>query len=658
MKEHPEAAKDIISEDRTQFITDLKEAIEEAETARETWKSRQDRWYKKRYGIRPKKTFPWPGCSNLHLPLTDKTIRKLKPAYVGLVSGVKPVCTFEPVGPEDVPETYQHEAFFDWLLRVKMKIFKPTVALIDKMLEKGFSIAKVIWAYEGRPYTETITISELPRVLQEYINHPMTTDIDIMDILFAKLNLNREDPDDYKKVAKAVAEFRIGKDEIKIQLEDVYDSPKLLVRDARNIVVPADTTDLEKASWICDKSIWVTPNELRIAAKNGKYNSSVVEEIIEKKKGTKLNQSKTNKVADTLETVMEQKEGVYQYSDSELINLWEIYCYWAKSEKGIAQKCVFTICPDYEEPLRFIPFPYDHGEWPFVKIPFEYNNERYYSPRGIPEMIDPLQTALVVQHNQKIDRQTISNAPWIKYIPGLISPQNAKFIPGQATPVPRMDAIDVIKIPEYQFSFEREEQILKTWAEQYMGDPDFGQASQLQPITGARTKYEVQSIQSLQAQIHSLDARIFQDAMSKIYKQIWALWWQFGPDTIWTRVTGQPRPKAVTKEDIKGQFDIIPNGKVSNTNPVLEAQKALVRLQQFAGSPFINQYELHKDYLQKDDEKLSRRLLLPPEQIKKNLARMQAETTAEKQTKGQQKAKSQTITQQNVGQGGMTGGNF
>jgi len=625
-KVHPESLEKqnevkFSSEDiRNQFVKDLNGEIDDAIAARGKWENRQTRWYKKRYGIRPKKSFPWPGCANLHIPLTDKTIRKIKPSYVNLIWASMPyVCDFVGMGmgPEDDTAAAElNEPFFDWLFKVRMRAFKPTVLLVDKMLEKGFSLAKILWETKTRRYTQTISLKDIPPKWRQVIEDPLTTDDELAQYLADAVEFNLDDENESKQVWDAVRKYREGDQEFQFEMEEFeYNAPKLLCKDPKDVIVPADTTDLQLARWIADRS-WFTYNDLKLGAYDEKYEDSAVKDL-----GARLNKTSTGQKPNvkrdlsqysTLESTKDNREGMSDFiANSDLIEIMEVCCYYDINGDGIDEKCILTYPKEYPEIiLRFIEYPYAHNRWPYVKIPFEYNDERYHSPRGAVEILDPIQTEITVQHNNKLDRQTLTTAPFFKFVPGTINPSNIRFIPNQGVPVPRMDVLEVVQLQDMSYSFEKEEMILKAWAEEYIGVMDFG-IGNVAKMSERRTATEIDALKQDRNQVFSLDARIFQDAMAEVYYQTWALWMQYGEDEIHIKITGQPKPRMVRKEDIMGQFNIVPSGTLQNTNPVMEAQKSLADITQFANDPYIDQYELRKDYWLRRDVKKMMRVLKP-----------------------------------------------
>ena len=108
--------------------------------------------------------------------------------------------------------------------------------------------------------------------------------------------------------------------------------------------------------------------------------------------------------------------------------------------------------------------------------------------------------------------------------------------------------------------------------------------------------------------------------MRTTHYQLWSNWVQYGPKKAWVRVDNE-EPFEMSREDIQGQYDIVPNGRIYNSNPLMEWQKAESRFVRFNNDPYINQEELRRDLLIKDDPRIAKRLMLTVDQIAENLQR-------------------------------------
>lgn len=615
-----------------------------AQQSRADYIDNQLKWYKKRYGIRAKKTFPWAGASNLHLPLQDKTVRKLKPEYVSVAYNTMPMCVLDGVGGEDAVQEADRANkaswHFDWLLRTRMDVFADTVMMADKTLSRGFCIVKVIYDYKTEPRFYSISREDILNAHPDGFEMLDPANMEEFYSILASIGgFDPEDPDDVQKMAEIVLSLQSGAEEVEFSVDEiVYDAPRWIVLDPEDITIPSGTNsvfDLEEASWI-DHQYDVTIDELIADMYSGKFKKSTVEEILQIKgidvdyvNDWKKRQeiSAKSKGRSIIDTEKDAREGVNSEVAMNIVTIHEV-CVWYDSDgDGKPERHILNYCEDYmDEDLRFIRYPYTYQMcWPYVKVPNEIIDKRHYSPRGIIELLNPLAVALNVQHNQKINRQTLNTAIMFWYVPGKVNPKNINFITGQGIPVAAAPGNQYFGTfapnTGNESNFEREEQILKSWAEEYTSSPDFGIASVNNPMgtSRARTATEISQIGDSRMNTRNLDIDIWKQALKRIYERTWSLWQEFGKEEE-ISIKMNDEPITMSKDELQGKYNFVPNGRVGTTDPVLEAQKAARRFDIFKGDVYFDQYALREDYLRKDDPRLLKRLLVPREIVGQNLA--------------------------------------
>lgn len=648
IKSEPDTTAGKIEREATTKVIDIAELISNyrgeydlARNANQEWIAKQEKWYKKRYGIRPAQTFPWAGASNLHLPLQDKTIRKLKPEYVGILWNASPLCEFASRDASGVERAEKASWYFDWLVRTEMQSFPDVCVIADKVMEKGFYIAKTIYEKKTEPRTVVLLRDEMRAELEKNLTDKMEADIldnpEKMEILFQAMSaiwkFDRTDERDNSKMVAIANELYKGTPAIEFTIEQTtYDAPRIIPLEPEEVTVPVGTEsvlDLEKAEWI-DHRYTVTPAQLWADALSGKWKKSVAREILNLKNidpdnlaGSKFKDSiKDNATRDSLLgkglIQKELREGTSGSDRTNLITLHEV-CMWYDSDgDGREERHILDYCEDYRsEDLRFIKYPLDMTCWPYVKIPFEITDNRHYSPRGTVEIQDPLATALNVQENQKINRQTLVSTPTLFYDPAKFNPGNMKFIPGQPVKVkmPVNQSVQWMLPPGGDSTYVYEEAALKTWGEEVIGSPDSAASRLNVGGTSRKTATEMNITGNEQISTRQLDLQIGQAAFSLIYQRIWSLEMQFGPDYRMAPASADGTPTKITKQEMFGQFLFTPGGKFGAQNPVLEAQKAFRRFELFNNDPFIDQYELRREMLAKDDERMAERLMKTKEQL-------------------------------------------
>ena len=620
IKKDPESldqTQQVKMKDRDDFIKDLHGKIDQDLGDREQRDEKLTRWYKKRYGIRPSsKNFPWPGASNIHIFLTDEKIRKLKPNYINLAFEGDPVVMFQALGDTPLERATAAELLMDWVLKYKMNqapgmnYFRSLSLTVDRMLEKGKGYGKVIWDYRCNNTTTFVNIEKLPPEILEIVSDPLIMDEELLEIIYTYSELTPVIDEDVEQANNMVTQFRDGKKMLKYKAKtEIYNGPRLIPIDDKDLIVPNYTTDIQEATRITHR-LYLTANNLQMGAKSGKYSQKAVNKVIEEKKRSEKVQTKADGIISTeeLSVLKQQREGISQYeTNSDLFEIWEIYFWYDIDGDGIEEKVVCTYHPASHEILRMIEFPYNHYKWPFVVFDYELNDDRFYSQRGLPELLDHYQTEVTVQENAKLDRMTLANSLQFKYRIGALNPKNVRFIPGQGIPVHRMEDLQELPISNVDLSFDTEMSKIRALAETYIGQPDLN----LQGAGGERkTAFEVSEMVSLGKQVFSFDARLFKDALHKLYDQIFELWIQYGPNNVEVKVTGG-QPISLTKMDIIGNFEIVPSGEFTLLSRTLEVQRAFADLQLALqdNSGAIDKYAAWENYFRKANPRATKRLL-------------------------------------------------
>jgi hypothetical protein len=197
-------------------------------------------------------------------------------------------------------------------------------------------------------------------------------------------------------------------------------------------------------------------------------------------------------------------------------------------------------------------------------------------------MLEDIIKEIDVQHNMKIDSQTIRNAPMFLYRAGMINPNIVRMIPNQAIPVngvqPLGDTLQVLNLhnPNTEFSYDREQQLLNLEVQETVGQVDFSLQSVInkrQP----RTLGEVQQQVAATGQVFSMDAKHYINSFSDLFAMILELWSQFGPDEyefVYFGDTAQGEPVKLTKEEIQNKYTIVVRGNDQTLNPNIRIEKA------------------------------------------------------------------------------------
>lgn len=633
----PESLDSIASIKITDDIRDFtnqvyKKSVEEKQN-RSDWETRMDSYTRKRYGIRSKKTFPWPGSANFILPQIDSDINRLKPAYINLAMGVSPIVTFEPFGAEDVEPARKREVLFDWRMRTQVKFFKDYCLSVDYMLHNGFSLFKTGWRFETRTYTKVIDLKEIPQQILEALYMPEVTDEFLMAIFEEEFKPDMSLEENVEALKKAVEQFRKGKSRFEVEFTEksINRAECKALNPREDVVFPVGTCDIQEAQFI-DHKFSVTKDYIKKGIKSGKYNSYSDDDI---------DGWTTKTTGDTFdEQVKYVRDGIRtETSSDDCVVLHEISTWYDTNGDGVDERVIITFPEsDPESILRFIENPYDHGQFPYVVIRREYNDAEIMSSRGIPALDDDFQTGISTLFNQDIDAGTITTTPTVVARKNSVKNlRNLRYVPGQVVETENgtQDYTVVQNTNLGQANRFNNMQYLKAWANDRIGNLQAA-ISQINNTPGSgpqgtKTAKEVGAIEGAASQQNSMDLLVFQNQMVELYYQLDSLYYQFGDDEESIAITGQPAMRISRKEQ-QGKFNIVPNGRLDNSNPQLRAAKAQARLQMFANDPYIRQDQLRKQYLDDDDLRLSQVLLKTPQEMLADQRAAEAQQVKQLQT--------------------------
>jgi len=599
--------------------------IEESKENSGTWAEKANDYYNLRMRNKKTKNFPFPGCSNLRLPTIETYLRKAKSALLSLYTNVKPRCMVIPQQGQSLQNANNVEKFLDWLVDVKMKVLDKLVITTDNMLQHGLGIMKVIWKMEENQYVEKIDIKELSVQEVTMLFDPNIPDEALLQFALQRFKVDMSETvaaDNTESITKAIAELRSGKTSVDVILKDeLYNAPDLVPCDPTYVYVPTDAgVDVQSLAWIAHE-YFERYDCLKYKAEYGSIEKSALEDI-DTLSGLDLQDEKNVNFTKDL------REGIDRINNpSKMVRVIDMYCYYDLDNDGVNEKCHFLLAPDFSVILKKQRLENDSQKFPFVRFATEIMDDRWFSPRGYPEHLEDLSKEIDAQHNQKIDSQTIRNAPIFTFRSGIVNPRLVKFIPGQGIPVPGTtplnDAIQIMNNnnPGIEFSYEREELLLKTTIQEYLGQMDYSVQSMInkrQP----RTLGEVQMQSQAANMVFSLDASMYANALSEVFTQILELCQQYMPERIFTMIVGQQgiQPLHISRDEIQGKYYIVCRGNDINSNPQLRVQKALAKAQILL-SPIplqtgivtpANVFEILKNYLQADGELMWQTMISPP----------------------------------------------
>jgi hypothetical protein len=671
-KEHPITEEGEALIPLTERLEDFLKArhadVKAADDARTGWIEDQRYYLRRRLQLEFRNsTFPFVNCSQIVPPLIDMQVDKLKPGFLNMVFVDPAIVAFVAQKPESVLAARNAELYFNWFLKRRCENLYATVAVgVDHLLQYGHVVFKVIHEHRSNCVTEVIVRNQLPAGFQAVmVQKGMTEDIaeeiyNATDGQVAPLTKREFDKPEFKAAARAAVlqQFALN-DDVDVdskaadtimdflrnpekypddkcvfkKRENEYSAPKLYAVSPVDIVVPKGAKLIQDCAWICHRMTGFTADRLRQMGRDMHWNKAALERVLDKSR-TSHGAAEIQEL-DPTTVAGESSIGVpLNEMPTESFEIRELYCWYDIDRDGFVEKCLITYAPNGMEILKAQELPYDHGKWPFVKIDFEQTSHKYYASRGVPAKIDDLDMEITANHRAKLDRMTIANAPSFLYDPQLFSnPNMVRWIPGAFYPTRDIhNGVAPLQIPVLDMSYDKEEEILRMWAEQHIGGTDFalhGQGS----LTEPRTAQEIRAVEFNRQQVLSVRGRAFQQGMAEVWDMMWDLMMQVPQDDIWVQTTGSD-PIHFTRKEIQGNFDLVPVGAIGESDPVFKAQKALARVQVLMqAAPVVAQdpkYELNLgeallQWLEQDDVVAARSVIRrrTPEEVAAIMAQQQ-----------------------------------
>jgi hypothetical protein len=620
------------SESDTKIFNDIHTMITDAQEQRGAWNTKRDTYYRMRMRVRKDKSFPFPGSSNLRLPTLEKYIVKAKAALIGLIWSVRPKLTVIPTPSGSPDAAVKLEYYVDWLIDHVLKPLKKLLILVDKVKQDGWGFIEVTWKMEDEKRKFSINLDELPSevtslifsadpALQESLPQTLAKifDIDMSETVRAQ---NTE------SILKAVEALSKGEKSVKLTIADeTYNNVEWSVHDPQFVHVPADSFLDPQQARLLAVEIYEPFDVVRKKAREGVYDQSAFDTIdaLRHVDPSTMNNS-PGSIFRTTDATKDMREGIERLNGpSRNIKIYRTYAWYDSDGDGIEERNVFILAPEFKTILKQFPFPYHHNKWPITRFDAEVTDDRWYSVRGYPELLEDIVKEIDTQHNQKIDQQTIRNAPMFTFRSGVVNPRLVKFIPGQGIPVPGTvplnDAIQMMNNTNTnaEYSYRDEEMLLKSEIQELVGQVDFGLQSQInrrEPRTAMEVGAQQQSVQT----VFGLDVMLFSDSLSEVLLQTVQLLQQYLPEETYFSVVGEGQTIRLTREEIQGEYHVRVRGNDMSLNPAQRVSQAIQRIQ-FLSNPLAmqmgivqpaNLFYLYKRYLQDSGEYAWQQMISQP----------------------------------------------
>lgn len=586
-------------------MKDLRDKVNRDEQSRDLWVQRQAHFLLRRFSAEStSQKFPWPGASRITMPTLDTAIRRLKSSYVQSTLGADPPVTVRGETPDSVRREASVERRLKHLIDVRMEASEKEVDLAaDLYLQHGHVTIGLAYDRRTRIAREVIHRDRLPGPLAELVGkNPLDDDqANLAFRLTGRPRLSQRDIEDGEPEIRRLLRFHYGLDPsvkadratedsifkwlvsgksepLTIKRREVYrDTPTFFACLPEDLIVNSSTLNEQDAARVTMRRRIPVQRFFQEAEDAGWDKRAVAEFKQARELGSGVSTivrfDYLTQTRHFVHTRLPSVTGRFGLDSREQVEVLTTFFWHDVDRDGQAERCVCVWTPSIERPLKVYELPFDFYEWPIVQIKREHVSRGWYNSRGIPEVLDQLDREITEQHRQKLNSMAIANAPTFKArINSGLAAQTNQWIPGQYHWVQRMDDLEPLQVPTSQVSYEREEQILSGWVERLAGIFDSSLTDQGR-LTRPRTATEISGVTSLQEQSVGADLLIWHRGWARVFRMLWALDLQYGPDELWIRVAGDEAPIRQTRHEIQGQFDFQPV-PAALQSPVLRLQKA------------------------------------------------------------------------------------
>lgn len=532
--------------------------------------------------------FPWPGASDLAVPLVDTYINKMVANLMVVWNRMRTVIH----GTEANDDTWARRmtSFWRWMKYTQMEEARGENKLLcNYLLERGCAVMGVLWDKQEQLAYEEVDLEKIVTLVMERSQggemmggestpHPagsasgiqggegdqtdgaatfdrfselptmiLLPEYDAMSAQLLTELLPEATLASMKRVVKELRETGVSKYPRKTVVKNRPRNVALACNE--DVFLARGTTSMADAPGVFWAE-WVTETTLRGRVGALDWDADWVEAVIETQRGkagigsdltrngrnNQLTQQSSRGVVET-ENMFYIVNGYRRLHDAEGVP--GIYCTvfspgLLMSVGNGSHGVTSPTCPEY---AKHELLNYAHGKMPFVLAQREKRSRRIDDSRGVGEIAGTLQSGIKAEVDQQIDRGSIATVPPSFHPPGE-APD--KWGPGVQIGTSRHDAYGFFQPPAYDPQSEKNAVSLRRIGDEYFGfatDPENAQDSM------ALKQMLVDDFMDVQREIDTQGLQLCQ---------------QFMDDEFYFRVVGSAQGKGLhaTREEIQGQFDL------------------------------------------------------------------------------------------------------
>lgn len=599
----------------------LQESVQRSVDARSSWQANLETWYKQYKGIVKEKSFPWEGCSNLHIPITGIIIDTLVSRMINPIFGTQPFVTARgvsessqmqnPMGGSDAPPKISDndlandvEHLLDFILEKRVGVYPKIQDWVREAFIYGRGVMKIVWRKDVRSYTRKLNKFQVEEEIETFQRKVESGDmspntLEFLDQMTFIADGHDWDSKPFIKIDREETTYN-NPDWVFIPIEDFIYHPRAIDISSSPYVAHRFRRDYDELIKSQDAGIYANVDLLN--PMGGDDSSSIIS-------------AQGESLLKDVQTLEEGYENVSQEAEDSLeeLELIEFHGKYDIDNDGRMEDIVATFSPRQNILLSVRESDLLHGKKPFAEIKMFPIPGRFES-QGVPEIITDLQQELNDIHNQRIDNGTITNAVMFWYDPNSdIDPEIHRPGPGMGFPA-GPNQVGILQTGDVKFSSFREEELVRRLIQDRIGVSDFAIGNDTTAIQN-KTATGVSAIVNEGNQRLEMMLRNVAIGLNEACLQTLQLLQQFGKDEMFFRVVegAKTSMRKVTAKEIQGQYDIDIAANSVNTNRLMQLSEIQQQLELAlrAGPEHVNISPLIKEFMRKSGSKMAEEISVP-----------------------------------------------
>lgn len=599
----------------------LQESVQRSVDARSSWQANLETWYKQYKGIVKEKSFPWEGCSNLHIPITGIIIDTLVSRMINPIFGTQPFVTARgvsessqmqnPMGGSDAPPKISDndlasdvEHLLDFILEKRVGVYPKIQDWVREAFIYGRGVMKIVWRKDVRNYTRKLNKFQVEEEIETFQRKVESGDmspntLEFLDQMTFIADGHDWDSKPFIKIEREETTYN-NPDWVFIPIEDFIYHPRAIDIASSPYVAHRFRRDYDELLKSQDAGIYANVDLLN--PMGGDDSNSIIS-------------AQGESLLKDVQTMEEGYENVSQEADDSLeeLELIEFHGKYDIDNDGRMEDIVATFSPRQNILLSVRESDLLHGKKPFAEIKMFPVPGRFES-QGVPELITDLQQELNDIHNQRIDNGTITNSVMFWYDPNSdVDPEIHRPGPGMGFPA-GPNQLGILQTGDVKFSSFREEELVRRLIQDRIGVSDFAIGNDTTAIQN-KTATGVSAIVNEGNQRLEMMLRNVAIGLNEACLQTLQLLQQFGKDEMFFRVVegAKTSMRKVTAKEIQGQYDIDIAANSVNTNRLMQLNEIQQQLEvaMRAGPEHVNISPLIKEFMRKSGSRMADEISVP-----------------------------------------------